>query len=363
VTATNDFLGFANGGSANIESPTVYGANPLLPTGNLPGIASSIFTNTALHQANYVTSQLAQFICNTLNSNVQDNETPNQLLAQLEACLFRRTPTVTQFLSSTGTWYPSYVFYISSGNATAAATYTNNGQTFTVKSTISSGTILEVTGTGAPTVSGTLTKASGTGDATITFYATRSSLWLRARVLGGGASGGGGGVGGSDGTSGNQSTFGSIITCAGGTKGKADGGGAGGGGGAPTVTTGSTVILLASVAGGSGNGNSGIGTQGAGGGGGNSYFGGGGGGSVPGVVGGDAATNSGGGGGGGATTTTTGGGSGGGAGAFADVMILSPSGGYAWAVGASVSGGAGGTNGQAGGAGALGQVTLIEYWQ
>ncbi len=62
-----------------------------------------------------------------------------------------------------------YVFTVTSANATAGATYTNNGQTFTVVQTISSGTKLITTGTGAPTASGTLTKATGTGDATITF--------------------------------------------------------------------------------------------------------------------------------------------------------------------------------------------------
>jgi hypothetical protein len=63
----------------------------------------------------------------------------------------------------------TYTFTVTSANATAGATYTNNAQTFTVTSTISAGTTLVTTGTGAPTASGTLTKASGTGDATITF--------------------------------------------------------------------------------------------------------------------------------------------------------------------------------------------------
>lgn len=59
----------------------------------------------------------------------------------------------------------------SSANATTGATYTNNGVTFTVVSTIASGTTLLLTGDGIPSTSGTLTKASGTGDATITFSA------------------------------------------------------------------------------------------------------------------------------------------------------------------------------------------------
>jgi hypothetical protein len=64
---------------------------------------------------------------------------------------------------------PQYLFNVTSANATAGATYTNNSQTFTVLSSITAGTQLATTGTGAPLASGTLTLASGTGDATITF--------------------------------------------------------------------------------------------------------------------------------------------------------------------------------------------------
>jgi len=63
----------------------------------------------------------------------------------------------------------AYTFTVTSANATVGATYTNNGQTFTVLYTIASGTILVCGSTGAPAASGTLTKASGTGDATIAF--------------------------------------------------------------------------------------------------------------------------------------------------------------------------------------------------
>ena len=62
-------------------------------------------------------------------------------------------------------------FTVTSANATIGATYTNNGATFTVLSTIAAGTTLYLLGNGAPTASGTLTKATGTGDATITFSA------------------------------------------------------------------------------------------------------------------------------------------------------------------------------------------------
>lgn len=62
-----------------------------------------------------------------------------------------------------------YAFICSSANATSGATYTHNGFTYTVGKTLTAGTKLYTTGTGAPLASGTLTKATGTGDATITF--------------------------------------------------------------------------------------------------------------------------------------------------------------------------------------------------
>lgn len=62
-----------------------------------------------------------------------------------------------------------YTFTVTSANATAGATYTNNAVTYTVDATIAGGTTLVAYGTGAPTASGTLTRASGTGDATIAF--------------------------------------------------------------------------------------------------------------------------------------------------------------------------------------------------
>ncbi len=65
-----------------------------------------------------------------------------------------------------------YSFTVTSANATAGATYTNNGKTYTVLDTIASGTTLKMScTTGNPLASGTLTKATGTGDATITFSA------------------------------------------------------------------------------------------------------------------------------------------------------------------------------------------------
>lgn len=74
-----------------------------------------------------------------------------------------------------------YMFTVTAANATAGATYTNNGVTYTVKKTISAGTKLYCTATAGSVTSGTtLTKTAGTGDATITF----SAVALRAHING-----------------------------------------------------------------------------------------------------------------------------------------------------------------------------------
>lgn len=78
-----------------------------------------------------------------------------------------------------------YSFTVSSANATAGATYTNNGVTFTVESTIASATTLVAYASGIPTASGTLTKVSGTGDSTITFSAAITIIYApRVFLLG-----------------------------------------------------------------------------------------------------------------------------------------------------------------------------------
>jgi len=81
------------------------------------------------------------------------------------------TPTFSAASNSAWNWDGTYTFTVTSASATAGATYTNNGQTFTVYTTLAAGTSLTTTATGAAAASGTLTKASGTGDATITFSA------------------------------------------------------------------------------------------------------------------------------------------------------------------------------------------------
>lgn len=95
-----------------------------------------------------------------------------------------------QSLSGSGTYARSSYFKVTAANATAGATYTNNGSTFTVTNTIAGGTTLLCTSTGVPLASGTLTKTSGTGDATISFSANSAPIYIRTRMTGGGGAGG-----------------------------------------------------------------------------------------------------------------------------------------------------------------------------
>lgn len=264
--------------------------------------------------------------------------------------------------NTTGTYGASYWFTVTSANATAGATYTNNTQTFTVARTISAGTLLLCTSTGAPASSGTLTKATGTGDATITFSAFKAPLYLHVRAVGGGGGGGGGGTSGGTGGTASATTFGSLITCNAGASGGSAGSLPAGG----TASISAPAIGLA-VSGGSGCGGSygitGI-AFGAGGVGASSPFGGCGSGTANGS--GMSAINNTGSGGGGGGTGNSGNlppGSGGAAGGYADVLIYGPAATYAYVGGAGGTAGANGTSGFAGGGGGNGVVIVEEFFQ
>jgi hypothetical protein len=78
--------------------------------------------------------------------------------------------TKTDWVSA-GNFIDYYTFTCTSANCTIGATYTNNGNTYTVARTSAAQTTIYLRGPADPTASGTLTKTSGTGDATITFSA------------------------------------------------------------------------------------------------------------------------------------------------------------------------------------------------
>lgn len=110
------------------------------------------------------------------------------LYTQGEKFVFQYNTTTSKWRELDHTWRTDwvdnseglagyYTFTISSGNATLGATYTNNGNTYTVAKTVAAGLTVVMTGPAAPAASGTLTKSAGTGDATLTFSAFTGSAY------------------------------------------------------------------------------------------------------------------------------------------------------------------------------------------
>lgn len=365
---SNDFLPFcATDTGTNLISQSAYVVSTARPIGNQPGIASSAFNNKALRQATYVASQFAQYIANQANVSVLDNAVPAQLLSQIMGTFQPLAPVLTQLLSGTGTWNSTFYFFCASANATTGATYTNNGVTYTLAATISSGVVLKATGNGAPTANGgTLTKTSGTGDATITFYAIRSALYVDVHMVGGGAGGAGGSGGGSNsggsGGDGTNSTFGTTLLVANhGVGGIGGSTGVGGLGGVASLGSGPQGLALQGGAGGSGNGSQ----ASTGGMGGSSPFGGAGASGSDTTNGTDATANTGsGGGGGGSSSGSNIGGGAGGAGGYISAYIPAPLFAYSYSVGTGgTAGTAGSSGGFAGGAGGSGLIQVVEVFQ
>lgn len=369
--ATNNFLTFCPTDSGtNLLTQSEYAADSERTVGNQPGVARSKLNNKAIRQSAFITSQLAQLASDFTGADMLDNGDSAQILSKLQALIQPFAVTIQKFTTGSGTYYKSYVFAISSGSATAGATYSHNGFTYTVQETVASGTIIRMIGTGAPLVSGTLTKTGGTGDATLDFYAVRPPLYLKVRMVGGGGGGGGSvnsaiSLAPTAGGNGVASTFGTALLSAGGGIGGSIAGasGAGGSGGSSSLGTGPVGIALT---GGSGTS---IFSQGAGAGtsagapGGSSAFGGGGGGGPTGSSGGSGVTNTGGGGGGAGGPAGGFNGAGGGSGGFVEAVIHSPDASYAYSVGTGGAAGGAGSSGNDGGSGGSGLIVVEEFYQ
>jgi hypothetical protein len=353
VTGT---VAIAHGGTGQTTAAAAYNAlSPMTTTGDIEYESS---TNTASRLGIGSTGQVL-----TVVSGVPAWSTPVSLTVFYP-------PTAQTFTTggSSGTYNLNYSFSITSGNATVGATYTNNGVTFTVYATVSSATIVVMSGSGAPTASGTLTKSSGTGDSTITFSAFRAPLYLEVVMVGGG--GGGSGSGSSVSTAGGtggQTYFGSSFLIA------------NGGGGGPVNMSGPSTPGSASKAspavGTAVTGSAGSPgyyitstTYNQGGSGGSSALGGGGGGGNAGGGPSAGAANTGSGGGGGGQAGNTSGyysGTGGASGGFVSVVVPNPSPTYSYGVGTAGSAGPAGSGGtsQAGAAGGTGYLQVTEKYQ
>lgn len=367
--ATNQILPFCGTDTGtNLPTQGDYLADPNRSIGNSPGVASSKLNNKPARQATFIASQIAQYVSDKTGNDVLDDGVTAKLLAVIKSAFTPLPPVFTRYTSGTGNHNSTYYFFIASGNATAAATYTNNGFTYTVVTTIALGTLLRVTGTGVPAASGTLTKSAGTGDSTLTFYSVRAPVNLGVKLVGGGGGGAGSGVGGNGGAggAGGNTTFGTALLTA---NGGAGGTGAGGQSAGGTITVNSPAVNTGSMDGSNGGGtqisstNVYLSSTQAG----VSFFGGAGSGQGGGA-GAAAKTNSGSGGAGGGTSATTAyAGASGAAGGFIDAAIPNPTtltnGVFAYAVGSAGTAGTAGTSGSAGGLGGAGVIITREDFQ
>lgn len=201
MSNTNDFVPFCNENTGtNLPTQSAYLANPNLPIGNQPGIASSSFNNKAVRQATTIGGALAQVVSDQLavdmldNQNSADHAIPTAIKLAISATMRRLSPVQTLYSSSSGNHQLTYKIFIATPtiSPTAGATYSDGTTTFTVSDNYN-GVDLHVKGATTPaTTSGTLTKSGGTGDATLTYYAYRVPIYMDVEIVGGG--GGGGGV-------------------------------------------------------------------------------------------------------------------------------------------------------------------------
>jgi hypothetical protein len=86
MAGENDFLAFATGGSANVESQSAYAADPVLATGEETGLANPQRSNKAWRQSSSMAAMIGSFISNE-NFNAVDNGNISQLLTAFQDAL------------------------------------------------------------------------------------------------------------------------------------------------------------------------------------------------------------------------------------------------------------------------------------
>lgn len=136
-------------------------SNPVFGAGNTSSFMSSSEWNDHIYATNSEYTKPVKIYNNGTSYQVRTAGLPD----------FATAPVIASTVAATVT------FTVTAANATSGAVYqAYNGSQFTVSTTISGGTTLTTTSTGAVPASGTLTKVSGTGDTTINFTAVTSPL-------------------------------------------------------------------------------------------------------------------------------------------------------------------------------------------
>lgn len=99
--ATNDFLPFATGGTANVVTQAAYLADPVVGTGFQSGVAPSAKFNKALRQSSIISAMVAQFIADNQAANVVDDGTIATIEANFKIALNAAGITAAQFDNTT----------------------------------------------------------------------------------------------------------------------------------------------------------------------------------------------------------------------------------------------------------------------
>lgn len=119
--ATNDFIPFATGIGANVESQASYLTDPQTAAGQQPGIARSAFNNKVLRQAAFIASCVAQTISNITGEDVLDNGVTADCIATMTQAWANPSGAITMF---GGTSVPTG-FLLCDGSAVSRSTYAN----------------------------------------------------------------------------------------------------------------------------------------------------------------------------------------------------------------------------------------------
>jgi hypothetical protein len=96
MAGENDFLAFATGTGANVESQTAWAADASVGTGFVSGLAQSVQANKAWRQSSVIANMIGQFIANA-DFNANDNAEPATLLANFISALGANIITASNF--------------------------------------------------------------------------------------------------------------------------------------------------------------------------------------------------------------------------------------------------------------------------
>ena len=162
MTITVDFLPFASGSGANVESQSAYVADTtVLNNGFTTGIASAVKLNKVWRQSSLISAAVANYIGTTLNTNVVDDGTITALIANLG-----QATRLTGYAVDT-----SSIVNVMTANLPVAPASFIDGEVITIKPAISNtGAVsLNLNGLGAIAVYTSSGALSG-GELTAGFY-------------------------------------------------------------------------------------------------------------------------------------------------------------------------------------------------